>query len=123
MKYYTIVLVGLFLISQESFAQNCKEDITNLNYSIHEDNYDLSFELKNLTEFEISLFDVSKNRYLIDNSNFRPVLNLSAAEMNISGSRVLISAIANQFKKEDLAIILNRKDNSCEPVKVELRKL
>lgn len=121
MRYFLIILFGLFLMSYPSLSQNCVEEITNVKYSSHENNYDLSFDMNNSLDYELSLYDESENKFLIDNSGFRPDKNLKSLIIESSGSTISIRAIDNKYKKENLAIIIYRKDKSCEPVKVDLQ--
>ena len=123
MKNRIVVIVIGLLFCFPAFGQNCYEKIQNLKYTAHKDYYDLSFNMDDLQSFEISLYDINNNQYLIDNSNFQPFGNLSSAKLNIEGDRVEIKMISNQIKKEDLAVILRDKDNSCSPIQVELREL
>ncbi|ADR23735.1 hypothetical protein MATR_24090 [Marivirga tractuosa] len=121
MRYFLFILFGLFLLSYPSLSQNCVEEITNVKFSSHESNYDLSFDINNSFEYEFSLYDESENRFLIDNSNFRPAKGLESLAIESSGSTISIKAIDNKNKRENLAIIIYRKDKSCEPVKVDLQ--
>ncbi|WMN10735.1 hypothetical protein QYS49_35795 [Marivirga salinae] len=121
MKYFLVILISLFLMSYSSLSQNCVEKISNVKYSFHENNYDLSFDMNNSFDYELSLYDKSKNAFLIDNSNFRPVEDLESLVIESSGYSISIKSIDNKYKKENLAIIMYRKDKSCEPVKVDLQ--